>query len=135
MQTDQHFEGIKEINGQKVEFKRISNDRVTGVDDTGHQGIDGVYENSHPPPQYIINETKFGSSELNPKTVDGPQMGDKWVKNRLDNAVGEDTADDIRLDMQTNPTNVQKVLTKVDANGNVSTYKIDANGKVTGPWP
>lgn len=32
-------------------YERISNDRVTGLDDKLSKGIDGVYENANPPPK------------------------------------------------------------------------------------
>lgn len=135
MKADQHFENLQDINGNKADLKRISKDRATGIDDAGHTGIDGVYENANPPPKYIVNETKYGSSGLNPKTADGRQMSDPWVDNRLENAVGKDAAEKIRDEEFNNPGSVQKVLTKVDADGNVTTYKVDPKGKVTGPWP
>ncbi|SIS37955.1 hypothetical protein SAMN05421768_10636 [Chryseobacterium joostei] len=136
MKMDQHFEGINDINGQPAELTPL-HERISNIDETGHQGIDGVYENASPPPQYIIAESKYGSSDLSKNTKDGPQMGDNWILggDRLENAVGTDKADDIRFELENNPGNVQRVLTKVDANGNVTTYTIDSSGNVTGPWP
>jgi hypothetical protein len=146
MKADQHFEGLDDINGRKADINRISDDRVTDVDDKGHHGIDGVYENKGtPPPKYIINETKYGSSDLNQHTADGPQMSDPWIENRLDDAVGFDKAEDIRAEATTNPSNVQKVVTVIDPNGNVSTHTIDVitdpntgqviNTKIGSRWP
>lgn len=136
MKMDQNIEGITEINGQPADLTAL-HEKITNVDQNGHKGIDGVYENASPPPKYVIAESKYGSSDLSQTPKDGPQMSDPWINgsDRLDNAVGVDKADAIREEMVLNPDNVQRVLTKVDANGNVSTYTLDANGKITGPWP
>jgi hypothetical protein len=129
MKTDVHMEGITKLNGKDVEIQRISDDRVVDVDQKGRQGIDGVYENSNPPPQYIIVESKYGSSDLNPNTKDGPQMSDPWIENRLEDAVGKNKADDITS------SGYERVLSQVDENGNVTTSRIDSNGNVIGTWP
>ena len=130
------MEGITEINGRPTELTPL-HERITDVDEVGHTGIDGVYENASPPPKYVIAESKYGTSDLSQKPKDGPQMSDPWINGseRLDNAVGVDKADAIREEMVLNPDNVQRVLTKVDANGNVSTYTLDTDGKIIGPWP
>lgn len=113
-------------------LKRIGNEAPDSLDDTIKKGIDGIYENANPPPKYVIDEAKYNTSKLNPKTKDGPQMSDEWVRNRLDQ-VDPDTADDIMRAMDAGE--VDKVLSKVDEFGNVKTYKVDAKGEVTGPWP
>ncbi|MDR1369903.1 MAG: hypothetical protein LBJ72_07230 [Dysgonamonadaceae bacterium] len=132
MKTDIYMENITELNGKDVEIRRISEDRVVDVDQKGHQGIDGVYENTNPPPKYIIVESKYGSSDLNPNTSDGPQMSDPWVDRRLDDAVGEVKADEIR----TNLGGYERVLSQIDKNtGEVTLSRIDTGGNVTGQWP
>ena len=137
MKMDQHMEGITDIGGNPADLKRISKDRVTGVDDTGHQGIDGVYENATPPPKYIIAESKYGSSELSQKPKDEPQMSDDWINgsNRLDKAVGKKTAEAIRDAQLEDPGSVQRVLVHVDQGGQVTTSSINSRGVITGPWP
>lgn len=131
MKADTYFENIKEIDGKKAELKRISGKRVTGIDDGLNKGIDGVYENTYPPPKFVINETKYAGGQLNPNTRDGPQMSDAWIRNRLEKAVGVDKADEIL----TNPYGYDRVLTNISNTGNVSTSAIDAGGNVIGNWP
>lgn len=58
-------------------YERISNDRVTGLDDKLSKGIDGVYENANPPPKYVIAESKYNTAQLG-YTKDG-KMGDGWI--------------------------------------------------------
>ncbi|MFZ4701833.1 MAG: PAAR-like domain-containing protein, partial [Candidatus Methylumidiphilus sp.] len=91
--------------------EKVANDRILKVEKDfepvgntngeykpGKQGIDGVYKNKKPPPDYVITEVKYGSSELNPKTADGKQMSDSWVNDRrLIDKVGQEQADEIRL--------------------------------------
>jgi hypothetical protein len=67
MKMDNHFESGS-YDGLK--YDRISIDRVTDLNGTSHQGIDGVYFNVGPPPKYIVGEAKFGSSKLS-KLADG----------------------------------------------------------------
>ena len=79
----------KTLKDKGYNLKRLGEDAPTGLDDKIRKGIDGIYENTTPPPKYVINESKYGSSKLNPKTADGPQMSDDWVINRLEKQVGK----------------------------------------------
>lgn len=136
MKMDKHFEGLTEINGQPVKLKRISKDRITDIDQKGHSGIDGVYENLMypPPPKYIIAESKYGKSPLSKDAKDGPQMSDDWIKgsNRLEKAIGDDARE---VKKALDRGEVERVLSKVDETGNVTTFAIDETGKVIGTWP
>ena len=111
---------------------RIGDKAPKGLDDTIKKGIDGIYENSKPPPKYIIDEAKYGTSQLG-KTADGKQMSDKWVRNRLEKQLGEDKARDVMKAMEAGE--VDKVISKIDKFGSVKTYKVDANGTIGNPWP
>ena len=60
-------------------------------------GIDSVWKHHAPPPDYIIVEAKYGSSQLG-HSKDGKQMSDSWIlgSRRLNRAVDDDDlADDI----------------------------------------
>ncbi|MCO6565749.1 MAG: hypothetical protein J6581_09965 [Apibacter sp.] len=94
-----------------------------------------MYENTTPPPKYVINESKYGSSKLNPKTADGPQMSDDWVNGsqRLEEQVGRQKAGEIMKALENGE--VDKVLSKVDANGKVTTYRVKPDGSIGSPWP
>ena len=87
-------------------YERISLDRVTDLNTPTHHGIDGVYYNPDGHPPYIIGEAKYGSSRLSILADGTPQMSDKWIIDRLENAVGEEIANDIKMEMILNPDNV-----------------------------
>jgi hypothetical protein len=99
-------------------YVRISKDSITSLDDKGHQGIDGVYENPDGKPKFFIVDSKYGSSQLT-ETKDGTQMSDEWIDKRLDEAVGKDKADEIRAESIENPDNVGKAVAHVDSEGKV----------------
>lgn len=86
-------------------------------------GIDGVWKHGNPPPDYIITEAKYGSSQLG-MTQDGKQMSDGWItgSERLQKAVGRQTADDIlfALGMGT----VEKRVHKVSPTGTLTEFVI-----------
>jgi len=116
-------------------LKRLGDDAPSGLDDKIKKGIDGIYENADPPPDFIIDEAKYGKSALNQAPKDGPQMSDDWIKGskRLEKQVGDVKANAIRDALKKG--NVDRVLSKVDEAGNVTTYKINADGTVGGLWP
>lgn len=82
-------------------------------------GLDGVWKHGNPPPDYVITEAKYGSSQLG-MTKDGRQMSNGWIlgSRRLRNAVGDDEAFYIRRALQFG--RVEKRLHKVDAAGKLT---------------
>ena len=101
--------------------------RLTDIDG-GHNGIDGVFGNPNPPPDYIIVESKYGSAGIQPANPDTGlprQMSDDWIDGRLEDVVGEDLADE----MITN-RNYERVQAKVDESGNVKYSRIGDDGYV-----
>lgn len=110
-------------------YERISKDMVTKVDDPGHQGIDGVYYNPNGKPKYIIVDAKYGTAQLT-DTLDGKQMSDNWIDKRLDESVGKEKADDIRMEVLLEPDNVAKYIGHVDSNGNVTYDKLDSEANI-----
>lgn len=111
-------------------YDRISTECVTDLSTPTGPGIDGVFVNEQTG-KTLITETKFNKSELG-ITQDGKQMSSKWIDNRLDAAVGKEKADMIRINSIINPDSVQSVLAKVDLNGNVSYFKLDAAANILG---
>ncbi|MGX4598465.1 hypothetical protein [Faecalimicrobium sp. JNUCC 81] len=109
-------------------YERISLDKVSGLDDVTHQGIDGVYYNPDGHPPYVISEAKYGSSKLG-MTNDGKQMSSNWIDNRLDNAVGKELADKIRMESILNPDNVQSQLIHVTPEGSINKSVLDEFAK------
>ena len=64
-----------------------------------YSSTNGVYYNLDGHPPYIIGEAKYGSSRLAILADGTPQMSDKWIIDRLENAVGEGVANDIKMEM------------------------------------
>lgn len=111
--------------------------RVTSLNAKTHQGLDGVYKCGNPPPEYFIVESKFGSSQLS-MLSDGKtrQMSEPWIlgDNRLKNAVGSDTANQILDALENDPSNVISVLSQVKSDGSVKFFKLDVDGKKIGEF-
>ncbi|HDZ4994650.1 TPA: hypothetical protein RTG29_001782 [Campylobacter jejuni] len=111
-------------------YKRISSNKVQGLDDKIHHGIDGIYYNPNKNPKYIIAEAKFGKSKLNKKTG---QMSDKWLTDnelkRLKDNVGEKHAQKIDKLLKENSDKVRKDLFHIDKGGNVSIKELDKDAK------
>ena len=116
MKMDVFFEGKG--------YKRISLDKVTDLNAPSHQGIDGVYYNPNGHPPYIIGEAKYGSSRLSTLADGTPQMSNKWIIDRLENAVGETFANEIKIEMILNPDNVESTLVHVSKNGGIDITKL-----------
>ena len=119
-------------NGNTYTLESIGRPAPSGIDDPIVKGIDGIYKNQTPPPSYVINETKWGSSKINQHTLDGLQMSEEWVVNRLDKL-----DDETRMNLQDalESGDVDFVISKVDTSGKVSTYYAtsvtDSAGQVT----
>jgi uncharacterized Zn-binding protein involved in type VI secretion len=99
-----HSLGFEKLNGPTTQIG----------DSPKGPGIDGVYKNTNPPPQYAIAEAKYGTSKLG-NTKSGRQMSPKWVDQRLDKAVGPDQAQEIRDAMLDG--GVQRCVINVDQYG------------------
>ena len=118
----------QDLNNKGLE--NLSEDRVSDLKTPTGQGIDGVYYNEAKGVTYNV-EVKYGTSQLG-DTLDGKQMSSEWIDNRLDQAVGKEMADKIRMDSITNPDSVKSVLAKVDVDGNISYFELDANANIIG---
>ena len=110
-------------------YDKISERMVTDLDAPLEKGIDGVYENKEGQPPIAIIDAKYGNAKLG-ETQDGKQMNSSWIDNRLDEAVGKEKADEIRMEMIFNPDNVGSYVGHVDSNGNVSYDRLDGNAQV-----
>ena len=101
-------EGYSKLNGKLTEIGDAPRGR----------GIDGIWENANPPPEFVISEAKYGSSQLSTLKDGTRQMSDKWVVDRLNEAVGLETAEVIEDAIARGQ--VQKLLLRVDAQGAVT---------------
>ncbi|MGG2017845.1 hypothetical protein [Bacillus sp. S10(2024)] len=135
------------LNNQSIkdagyDLKVIGGDLPSTIDDKIVKGIDGLYENTNANSKikYVIDESKFGSSQLG-KTKDGPQMSDDWLtgsetgKSRILKAVNGDKKLADKITKALEDDEVERVLSQIDSSGNVKTYRIDAKGDIIGEWP
>lgn len=117
-------------------YKPIHKPRVTSLDDSGHQGIDGVYEktNEDGSKEYIIADAKYDQATLS-TTVDGTkQMSDKWIDQRLDASVGKEKADEIRMsDNVTKEVFHMKPDSENQSEGTCDVRGVDDNGEYNSP--
>ncbi|PFV41590.1 hypothetical protein COA09_15170 [Bacillus cereus] len=124
------------------DLKPVGKSAPSGINDKIVKGIDGLYENANAESKikYVIDEAKFGSSQLG-KTKDGRQMSNDWLngaktrKSRILKAVDGDAKLASKITKALQDQEVERVLSKVDSSGNVKTFRIDAKGDIIGEWP
>ena len=96
------------------------------------KGLDGVWKNAAPPPDYFITETKFTTTPgVEPKLTKG-QMSDKWAfdPEKIAKAMNNKT----KADQLTNAIvsgQVGKRVLHVDSEGKLTQYSVDKVGKTT----
>jgi len=105
----------------------VLHNRVQDIDQALNQGIDGIFRNPDTG-EFLVVETKFGQSNLNPTTATGPQMSQSWINTRLDGEVGIELGEEI-LD-----NGYTSILAKVLQNGDVAYFELDNLGEIIGPW-
>ena len=74
----------KGVNGKRYNLKRIGDDAPDSLDSKIRHGIDGIYENLTPVPDFVIDEVKYGTSTLSETKGTGPQMGKDWILYRIE---------------------------------------------------
>ncbi|HEX8659775.1 MAG TPA: hypothetical protein VF690_19685 [Hymenobacter sp.] len=81
-------------------------------------GIDGVWRHGNPPPDYIITEAKYDTSQLRRTKRSGMQMSNQWINsnNRLERAVGRPEALRIAAAMR-RPGGIEKRLHTIAPTG------------------
>lgn len=131
LQTSEELK--KGVNGKRYNLKRIGDDAPDSLDSKIRHDIDGIYENLTPVPKFIIDEAKFGTSRLNPKTKDGPQMSIKWISSRVaqlgfEGIISEEIASEIQDALDENA--VDRVLTNISEAGKISMFLITDNGLI-----
>lgn len=53
-------------------------------------------------------------------------MSTNWIDNRLDEAVGKEVAEQIRIESMMNPDNVQSCLVHISKEGEISSKVLDS---------
>lgn len=86
----------------------------------------------------IIDETKFKSGSGIPQTNSKPtrsgrQGSTRWFQDRLNVSMSANDANRIRGKMRNNSPQLQKVITKVEPNGNITRYQLNPNGTTGNP--
>ncbi len=81
-------------NGNIDEFAGYDLSPVEGIDNypdslntPPQKGIDHMYENGNPPPDYIVVESKYNTSQLNTLSDGTKQMSHEWIQGRLPDGV------------------------------------------------
>lgn len=111
--------GEKTAHDEMVSQGHTPLGNTDGVYQPGHTGIDGVYKNASPPPDYIITEAKYGTAKLG-KTADGKQLSDSWVTSseRLERAgLNQTDIDAIKRGLRRGDGTVEKMLIRVKPDG------------------
>jgi len=81
------MEMVGDVKMESEGWTRLGPNRVTSLDQAGHDGIDAVYYKPGDPPQYQIVDQKYstsGSQNLKVTVSSGPQMGTQWISDRLE---------------------------------------------------
>ncbi|WP_231142749.1 hypothetical protein [Streptococcus equi] len=127
----------KPIQGDRVTYnlRRVGRDVPRSLDTRLEKGIDGIYINEADGPSVVINEAKYGSSTLNPKTSDGKQMNRDWIENRIIETNFENLEDYLKVRNAMRQGDYDSVLSKVDAKGNVHHYRLDEDANIISDWP
>lgn len=120
------FRTVSEISkGNIPQFKDYDLHPIKGFDNlpdgltaSSKKGIDHVYANSNPPPDYIVVESKYNKSQLNSKTKHGRQMSEDWIEARL-SLVGIESKN-----------NNKPFLSRIDTEGNVTIKELDEEGYI-----
>ena len=123
----------KGVDGKRYNLIRIGDDTPNSLDSKIRHGIDGVYRNLTPLPKFIIDEAKFGTSRLNPKTKDGPKMSIKWIQSRVTQLntkgiISDEIAEEIIDALDVNA--VDRVLTHISEDEKITMYLITDNGLI-----
>lgn len=130
------------IKNNGYDLNSIGRPTPTSLDDPMVKGIDGLYENLNPGSEikYVIDEAKYGGAVLR-NTRDGLQMSDDWLKGTCsgtDTILGAVNGDEKlakKIRDALSDGQVEKVLSRVDKDGVVTTYLLDAVGEIIGTWP
>ena len=141
--ADNNLKNNKSLKDAGYDLESVGKNAPITPNDKLQKGIDGLYKNNNVNSdiKYVVDEAKFGTSSLSKTSIDGVQMSDDWLigkysqNDRILKAVNGDVelANDIKRAF--NRGQVEKVLSRVDSQGIVTTYKLDYSGKIIGTWP
>ena len=95
-------------------FEKLNGKLVEEGDAPKGRGIDGVWKNTSPPPDYVVTEAKYGTSQLGTLKDGTRQLSESWIDDRLEREVGDETARKIIK------SDYERWVLRVDSNGNVT---------------
>lgn len=118
----------KGVKGKRYNLKRIGDDAPDSLDSKIRHGIDGIYENLTPVPDFVIDEVKYGTACLSETKKTGPQMGMKWILVRIEKLYREGILSDEqyeKLDMAIQNKTIDRIVSYVySENEEIVTKKI-----------
>lgn len=118
----------KGVNGKRYNLKRIGDDAPDSLDSKIRHGIDGIYENLTPVPDFVIDEVKYGTACLSETKKTGPQMGMKWILVRIEKLYRKGILSDEqyeKLDMAIQNKTIDRIVSYVySENEEIVTKKI-----------
>ncbi|MEK4245217.1 hypothetical protein MKZ20_07675 [Psychrobacillus sp. FSL K6-2684] len=125
------------------DLERIGNVAPTSPNDRIIKRIDGLYKNNNTKSvvKYVIDEAKFGTSQLGTTKLEGHQMSNDWLlgigsgKSRISKAVNGDDKLATEISNALENGQIERVLSKVNSKGETITFRLDSEGKIVGTWP
>ncbi|GHT70605.1 hypothetical protein AGMMS50239_39150 [Bacteroidia bacterium] len=137
---------IRTVQDFKIKgYQIISNSQATSVQGGGHQGLDIAAYDPKSGTDIII-DSKYKTNAGKKPTMSttkgsGKQMSDRWLiqqkrngaPSRIEQAMSAEDAARVRNKIKTNSSDLTRAASKVEPNGNITHYEVDANGKVLNP--
>ncbi len=72
---------------QNPPWQKVNGPNAT-MNTPGHNGLDAVYRNPNPPPDYFVTDAKYGSAGLGRLKDGTEQMSPRWILPRLQAELG-----------------------------------------------
>lgn len=105
--------------------------KTDGIYQPGETGIDSIYRNPTPPPDYIVAEVKYGTAALKKGLADGTnQMDQRWILRRLMDKVDDPVELEKIIDAMHKPDGVGRWLVRVKEDGSMQAKMIDVDGNI-----
>ncbi len=102
--------------------------RVTDIDAATAHGLDHIFSKPGPPKVTLIVDSKFGTAGLSTLADGTRQMSDRWIRDRLFDAIGRTNAIEILNN------GYDSVVAKVALDGKLTYKLLDKNGRVVGTF-